>query len=233
MRKLFLIRNARIYLLGDVVSTLGDSALWFAMAIWMKELTGSSAWAGLVFFCSIAGNLFAPAGGALADRLPRRGLLKQTLNEGLRSFLGVLITVQGVGAVFGGLAAAPLLKRVSEPVLIAMALACVTLSMLCLMVPDLVLVLTGMVVAGFVSPWLNVAGVTAFQRRTPDAMMGRVFGVFGLALTIPQVASIGLGAALITVVSYRVLLLVIAVVAAGAGVFLVSQPGTRRPGRRR
>jgi predicted MFS family arabinose efflux permease len=144
------------------------------------------------------------------------------------SFLGVLITVQGVGAVAGGFAAAPLLRRVSEPVLIAMGLACVTVSMVGLMVPDLVPVLAGMIVAGFVSPWLNVAAVTAFQRRTPDAMMGRVFGVFGLALTIPQVASIGLGAALIAVVNYRVLLAVIAVTAALAGLFLVGQPGNRR-----
>ncbi len=40
MRQLLRIRNARIYLLGDVVSTLGDSALWLAMAIWIKEVTG-------------------------------------------------------------------------------------------------------------------------------------------------------------------------------------------------
>jgi MFS family permease len=75
VRKLLRIRNARIYLFGDAVSTLGDSSLWFAMAIWMKELTGSSAWAGLVFFCYIAGNLFSPLGGMLADQFPRRALL--------------------------------------------------------------------------------------------------------------------------------------------------------------
>jgi MFS family permease len=421
MRKLLRIRNARIFLFGDAVSTLGDSALWFAMAIWMKELTGSSAWAGLVFFCYIAGNLFSPLGGVLADRFPRRPLLvvanllaavivsfivlvhgrgdiwivyvviflygvigsaisaaqsalvpalvppdllaeangaQQTLNQGLRlvtpligaglftvvggaviaeidagtflvavvsllllrmapapdaaaaamdgdaaadggtgdtgdtapdggapdgvvpdshggmaagfrfiwgepvlrtimlalgfailtigftesasfsvvtvglhhsaSFLGVLTTLQGAGAVLGGMVAAPLLKRMPEPVLLAMGLACVTLAMLALTVPNLAAVLAGMVVAGFVSPWLNVAAVTAFQRRTPPAMMGRVFGVFGLALTIPQAASIGIGAALITVVNYRVLLVVVAVAAAAAGVFVIGQPGIRR-----
>jgi predicted MFS family arabinose efflux permease len=395
VRKLLRIRNARIFLFGDAVSTLGDSSLWFAMAIWMKELTGSSAWAGLVFFCYIAGNLFSPLGGVLADRFRRRPLLvvanllgaaivlpialvqgrgdiwivyvviflygvtgsvikaaqnalvpalvppdllaeangaQQTLNQGLQlvtpligaglftvvggaviaeidagtflvavvsllllrmapasdaaadggapdghggmaagfrfiwgepvlrtimlalgfsvltigftesanfsvvtvglhrsaSFLGVLATVQGVGGILAGLAAAPLLKRVSEPVLLAMGLACLTLAMLALAVPDLVVVLAGMVVAGFVGPWVGVAGVTAFQRRTPTAMMGRVFGVLNLVLTIPQAASIGIGAALITVVSYRVLLAVIAVVAAASGLFVISQPGVRR-----
>ena len=75
MRKLIGIRNARLFLLGDLVSTLGDSALWLAMAIWIKELTGSSAAAGLVFFCFAVGSLASPLGGALADRFRRRPLL--------------------------------------------------------------------------------------------------------------------------------------------------------------
>src|SRR6202453_4386829 len=75
MRNLLRIHNVRIYLFGDVISTLGDNALWLAMAIWVKELTGSSAWAGLVIFCFTLGNLFSPLGGVLADRFPRRPLL--------------------------------------------------------------------------------------------------------------------------------------------------------------
>jgi MFS family permease len=75
MRQLLRIRNARVYLLGDVVSTLGDSALWLAMAIWIKELTGSSAAAGLVMFFFAAGGLCSPLGGVLADRFRRRPFL--------------------------------------------------------------------------------------------------------------------------------------------------------------
>jgi MFS family permease len=153
------------------------------------------------------------------------------------SFLGVLTTAGGAGAVLGGVSAAPLLKRVSEPVLLALALACMTLAMLALTVPDLVVVLAAMAIAGLAGPWLSVAGITAFQRRTPAAKMGRVFGVLRLALTIPQAASIGIGAALITVVDYRVLLVVIAVAAAASGLLVIGQPeirhrpvpGTSRP----
>jgi MFS family permease len=144
------------------------------------------------------------------------------------AFLGVLTTVQGAGAVLGGMAAAPLLKRVSEPALLTMGLACLTLAMLALTVADLAVVLAGMVVAGFVGPWVGVAAVTAFQRRTPTAMTGRVFGVLRLVLTIPQAASIGIGAALITVVSYRVLLLVITVAAAASALLVIGQPEIRR-----
>jgi hypothetical protein len=53
-------KDPRIYLFGDLVSTLGDNALWLAMGIWMKEMTGSSGWAGLVFFCFALGNLLSP-----------------------------------------------------------------------------------------------------------------------------------------------------------------------------
>jgi hypothetical protein len=113
-------------------------------------------------------------------------------------------------------------------VLLAVALACMTLAMLALTVPDLVVVLAGMAVAGLAGPWLSVSGITAFQRRTPAAVMGRVFGVLRLALTIPQVASIGIGAALITVVDYRVLLVVIAVTAAASSLLVIGRPGIRR-----
>src|SRR6202046_5795668 len=41
----------------------------------MKELTGSSAAAGLVIFAYAIGNLFSPLGGVLADRFRRRSLL--------------------------------------------------------------------------------------------------------------------------------------------------------------
>jgi len=435
MRNLLRIRNVRIYLFGDVVSTLGDNALWLAMAIWMKELTGSSGWAGLVIFCFALGNLFSPLGGVLADRFPRRSLLicanllsaaivllillvhgrdmmwlvylvmfaygvigsatgpaqtallplivsedllaeanglQQTLTQGLRlvtpllgaglfalvgggvvaiidaatfgvailsllalrlnesapglspdaelgtldaaleaaadsiaadpvtaanvdadadadqvgvgtaragggefsagfrflvgepvlrsitvalalvllamgftesagfsvvtvglhhsaSFVGVLMTVQGTGAVAGGLLAAVLLKRMTEPMLTGLALVTTAAAVLLLTLPYLATALVAMVLAGLVGPWLSVAATTALQRRTPPAVLGRVAGAFQLALTIPQLFSVGLGAALIAVVNYRVLLIVIAVVAMIAVGYLFATPETRRP----
>jgi hypothetical protein len=52
--------------------------------------------------------------------------------------------------------------------------------------------------------------------------------VLRLALTIPQAASLAIGAALITVVDYRVLLVVIAVAAAASGLLVIGQPKIRR-----
>jgi MFS family permease len=144
------------------------------------------------------------------------------------SFAGVLISVLGVGAVVGGLTAAPLLHRLSEGMLTVLGLACAAAGVLLMMLPSLGLVLAGAVLVGFMIPWVNVAATTALQRRTPSALLGRVSGAFGLSLTVPQIASIGLGAALIAIVSYRVLLGAIAVAAATAAAFLVCQPSARR-----
>jgi MFS family permease len=425
VRRLLSIPNLRIYLLGDLISTAGDNALWLAMAIWMKELTGSSAWAGLILFFFALGNLFSPLGGLVADRFRRRPLLicgnlfmaalvllillvhgrdlmwlvylvmfaygvvgsamgpaetallpaivpedllaeangaQQSLSEGLRlvtpllgaglfvwagagvvavvdaatflvaaaslaalrvtapapgtvavtatpgapeavpeaweavpvpgteavpelvaekvpgkgetsagfrflaadpilksititlglvllalgftesaafsvvtvglhrsaSFVGVLSTVQGVGAITGGILAAPLLKRTSASLLIVAGLVSLTVSMVLLAVPNLAVDLVAMLAAGLVGPWLLVAATTALQTRTPGYLLGRVTGVFQLSLGLPQIASIGLGAALIAVVNYRILLLTIAVVAVLAAGYLLSVPETRR-----
>lgn len=68
----------RLYFLGDAVSTLGDYALWMALGIWVKELTGSSSLAGLVFLMLTLGSLTAPLGGLIVDRVPRKPLLMVT-----------------------------------------------------------------------------------------------------------------------------------------------------------
>jgi MFS family permease len=83
MRTLLRHRNARLYLAGQVISLFGDSALWLAMAIWIKVLTGSSAAAGLSWFALAVGSLFGPLGGLLADRIKRRPLRCRGSSPGL------------------------------------------------------------------------------------------------------------------------------------------------------
>ena len=78
MRRLLRDRNARLYLSGQVISLFGDSALWLAIAIWIKVLTGSSSAAGLSWFALALGSLSGPLGGMLADRVRRRPLLVAT-----------------------------------------------------------------------------------------------------------------------------------------------------------
>lgn len=75
MRQLARIPAARTYLAGQSLSILGDTALWLALAIWVRELTGSSAAAGLSFVFLVGPFLLGPLWGTLADRVRRRPLL--------------------------------------------------------------------------------------------------------------------------------------------------------------
>ncbi|HEY6747113.1 MAG TPA: MFS transporter [Mycobacteriales bacterium] len=76
MRGVLKDRNLRILLGADVLSLTGSSALWLALGIWVKSLTGSTAAAGMVIFAILGPPvLLAPAAGMLVDRVRRRPLL--------------------------------------------------------------------------------------------------------------------------------------------------------------
>ncbi|WP_445529059.1 MFS transporter [Streptomyces cyslabdanicus] len=75
MRALLARRDVRLFLLARLIDTAGSNALWIALGVHVKELTGSNSAAGLTFFAFILGTLGAPLGGVLVDRLRRRPLL--------------------------------------------------------------------------------------------------------------------------------------------------------------
>jgi MFS family permease len=387
MRRLFAHRDARIYIAGQSLSVIGDSALWLAMGIWVKILTGSNSAAGLTFFAFVCGALAAPAAGVVVDRMRRRPLLAganlasaalvcglllvhgrgqvwliylvmfgygaanslitaaqtallpalvpgdllgaansalQMASQGLRlvspllgagllawvgprpvilidvgtfvvaaasllalrlreprpartaarwraefsagiahvartpalrqplvacfvavtafgffetvpfavvaqglhrspEFLGVLISLQGVGALAGAAVAAPVMARTSERTLIAGGLAACAVAALLLISPSLPLVLVASTGLGLCLVWVNVGAITLIQRRTPAALVGRVDATLEFAITVPQVLSVALGAALIAVVDYRILLLAMAAVIGISAAYLASR----------
>jgi MFS family permease len=390
VRALLANRDARWYLAGQTLSIVGDNALWLAMAIWVKILTGSSSAAGLVFFAFTAGILLAPVTGLVADRVRRRPLLvaanlaaaalvcallaargpgqvwviypvmfgygalnslitsaqtafltvilpsellgeansvlqmaqmglrvitpllgagllawagpvpvvlldagtfavaagtvavlrvrepapapasthwPEELTAGIRyvgrtpvlrrllitgviallvfgffetvpfavvgqglhrvaTFLGVLEAVMGVGALAGGAFAAPAMRWAGERTVVAVGLVGCAVSCLLLIPPWLPAVLVGMGVLGVSIVWINVGALTLIQRRTPTDLLGRVDAALNVALTVPQTASIALGAALIAVVDYRILLVVMAVVVVASAVYLAAEPAS-------
>jgi MFS family permease len=75
MRRLKGVPFARRYLAGQTVSILGDTSLWLALAIWVRELTGSNAQAGLTFFFLAAPSVAGPLWGTMVDRFHRRPIL--------------------------------------------------------------------------------------------------------------------------------------------------------------
>ncbi|HEX7354884.1 MAG TPA: MFS transporter [Mycobacteriales bacterium] len=99
MRRLARIPAARTYLTGQSLSILGDTALWLALAIWVRELTGSSAAAGLSFVFLVGPFLLGPLWGMVADRVRRRPLLI-ALNAGGGLLTLALLAVRGPGQVW-------------------------------------------------------------------------------------------------------------------------------------
>lgn len=75
MRRLIRHREATVLVLGQSFSSVGTSALWLALGIWINELTGSASAAGLSFFMYALGTLTGPVGGEVTDRVGRRRLL--------------------------------------------------------------------------------------------------------------------------------------------------------------
>jgi MFS family permease len=392
MRRLLSHRDARTYLAGQSLSVIGDSALWLAMGIWVKILTGSNSAAGLTFFAFTCGCLTGPVTGLIVDRVRRRPLLiaanlgtgalvcalllvhsrgqvwliyavmfgygaanslitsaqtalipqlvpgdllgaansaLQMASQGLRvitplvgagllalagakpvilldagtfvvaagtvlalrlreprpdraaasrgtwraeisaglqhvartpalrrpltacliaacafgffetvpfavvaqglhrspTFLGVLISLQGVGALAGGVLAGPVMRRTSESALIAGGLAACAAAALLLITASLPVVGLASAALGLCIVWINVGAVTLIQRRTPSALIGRVDAVLEFAIVVPQAMSIALGAALIAVVNYHILLVAMAAVIGFSAGFLARRRG--------
>ena len=75
MRQLLRRREARLLLAGQTLSFFGDSAMFLVLGIWAKDLTGSNAAAGLVFFVLALPQLFEPLAGWVVDKLPRKPVL--------------------------------------------------------------------------------------------------------------------------------------------------------------
>jgi MFS family permease len=395
MRRLLARRDARLYLGGQALSLFGDTAMWLALGIWAKQLTGSSGAAGLVIFAIALPQLAAPAAGMLVDRVNRRRLLivtnlvtaaavlpllavhdrgdlwliygvalaygasysilgagqtallgtmlpedllaeangaLQTLREAQRlvaplagaglfsvlggasvalidaatflaaaaalilmrvdepppaprdahplaealagarhlratvplrqmvlasavclvglglsetlvyaiadaglhrspSFVGVLMATQGVGAIVGAINAARFVRRSSEGILAGVGMAAVAAGALLMTSGALVVVLVGKVLFGLGAAWIIVGAITLLQRLTPGPLQGRAYSAAELLLGAPQTLSIAAGAALVTVVDYRWLLLTEAAVLAACATYLLTRR-EQRPSRR-
>lgn len=144
------------------------------------------------------------------------------------AFIGILVSAQGIGAIAAGVSAAALMRRLSEGLLVSLGLVSAALGYLLLIASQLPPVLAGSVLLGASLSWIIVGVMTLLQRRTPPALMGRADAAFAVMYTIPQTAAIALGAGLIVVVNYRILLAVIAALIAAAAAYLLTRPAQRR-----
>jgi MFS family permease len=137
------------------------------------------------------------------------------------SFLGATSSIQGAGALVGGVLSARLIHRHGELRVAGGASATLAAGFLLWMLPAVPAVLLGSFVLGAALPPLVVGCTTLIQRRSPERLRGRVYSAFDMALTVPQTAAIAVGASLVAHVPYRALIIVMCVVLAGAAAALL------------
>lgn len=140
------------------------------------------------------------------------------------AFFGVLMSVQGVGSVIGGLAAARLIRRVGEPRTLALALLLWAVASLVYMIATLPTAYLAVFVFGIAVPLYAVALATATQRHTPARVLGRASTASSMLTNVSQTVSIAIGAALIDSIDYRWLLLIVCVVATAAALPVLARP---------
>ncbi len=137
-------------------------------------------------------------------------------------YVGFMLTIQGVGAIAGGLTAPRIVRKLGEAGALALSLAVLALGLAVIAAaPALWLVLAGIAIFGYSLPLLMIAFGTLLQLRTPGRLMGRVSAATDVVLGTPQTLSIAAGAFLVTHFSYRSLFGVMAAVTALAVIYLL------------
>ncbi|MFC8615956.1 MFS transporter [Micromonospora purpureochromogenes] len=136
------------------------------------------------------------------------------------AFVGVLVTVQGVGGLVGGLLSPAVVRRTGEVGALAAGVTFFGPAALALAWPDLRLGVLALLLAGVSLPLTMVGLATLIQRRTPPRLLGRVAAASEALVSGPQACSIGAGALLVGVFDYRLLFVLVGVVTTAAGAWL-------------
>jgi MFS family permease len=139
------------------------------------------------------------------------------------SFLGVLDSLQGLGAVIGGVTAGRALRRFGDVRLVGLGMALFAVGSASFASSRLPVVCAGIIVAGFAVSWFIVGFSTAIQLRTPQRLQGRVASAANTMVSTPQTIGIALGALLVSVLDYRVLVAVMFVAISACGAYLLTR----------
>ncbi|MEC3953272.1 MFS transporter [Nocardia sp. CDC153] len=145
------------------------------------------------------------------------------------AFLGVLVSVQAAAAVLAAVPGPRLIERLGEGRLLAVGLLAFAAANASLIVPHEIVALIAMVFAGAGIVWTTIASSTYIQRVTPDRLLGRVDTAVQVSRSVPQAIFLGLGAALVAVIDYQLLLAAMAAITATVGTWLITRTAQARP----
>jgi MFS family permease len=139
------------------------------------------------------------------------------------TYVSVIVSVQGVGAVAGGLASSAVVKRFGEVTTCVAGLALVAAGILVMAwTHSFVVVCVTAAVFGAALPMIIVSLMTLIQRRTPQPIMGRVSAAIEVVFALPEAVSLALGSLLVVLLSYRQIFVIIAAVTAVAAVYIAA-----------
>ncbi|MFI6511105.1 MFS transporter [Streptosporangium sp. NPDC050855] len=132
-------------------------------------------------------------------------------------FTALTSVAMGLGAIAGGLRGPALMARRGELFVIGAGIVLYGVAILSWVVPAETVVLAAMAVAGAGLTMEGVARATLVQRRSPGHLVGRVSTAFESLAGVTQLFSLLAGAALVSVVDYRALLVLVGLTVCCAG----------------
>ncbi|MFI1399715.1 MFS transporter [Streptomyces sp. NPDC020681] len=136
------------------------------------------------------------------------------------AFVGLLYSAQGVGSVLSGLLAGPLLRRMPGRSFAAAGTALFAAAVALRVLPYDAVAVGCSVAIGLGLPCVLIAAMTAVQRETPDAILGRTAATANTLVFVPNAVALAVGAGLVAVVDVRVLLPAIGVAGVATALLL-------------
>ncbi|MET7734418.1 MFS transporter [Streptomyces sp. NPDC005402] len=127
------------------------------------------------------------------------------------TYAGALYAVQGAGSVAVGLLSGPALRRLGERRFAAYGITLTAVAAGLRAVPSDPLALVCSAAIGLGLPCVLIAALTAVQRETPDALLGRTVATANTLVYTPNVLGLAAGAALVELVDQRPLSAVLGV----------------------
>jgi MFS family permease len=217
-----LLDAASFFVAALVISTLTlsedppeveESHFWIRMTAGLRHLAGERVLRHVLIgfaMCILVVGFTESAIYALLDAFARPA-----------TFVSVIVSVQGVGAVGGGLASSAVVKRLGEVAACVVGLVVLVAGILIMAwTHSIVVVCLSAAVFGAALPLITVALMTLVQRRTPQAIMGRVSTAIEVVFAAPQAVSLALGSLLVVVLSYRQIFVIMGVVTLLAAAYI-------------
>ncbi|GAA2620173.1 MFS transporter [Streptomyces vastus] len=122
------------------------------------------------------------------------------------AYVGLLYAVQGAGSVAVGLASGPLLRRLGSHRFARYGIALTALAVAARALPYDAVALVSSAAVGVGLPCVLIAALTTVQRETPDDLLGRTTATTNTLVFAPNAVGLALGAGLVELVDYQVLL---------------------------